>query len=150
MTWSLFLPLSNYLCTMLFRREANPAQESDTKCDSSCSPHRRGHQASCKRVSDRQTVEITIFMLFICQVLTGPKRGGSEDGGCSHRGHHALRHVPRHRVCLLLPSQVPDDQRRVQQREEPHVGDHRRRLSAHPPADLPRRWVVNLFSLVLH
>ena len=61
---------------MLFRREANPAQESDTKCDSSCSPHRRGHQAPCKRVSDRQAVE----KLFLCYLFARFSLDPSEVG----------------------------------------------------------------------
>ena len=63
------------------RRKANPTQESDTKRHSSCSPHRRGHQASRKRVSGRQTFEIKYLHFLFPRFSLDPSEVGRKMEG---------------------------------------------------------------------
>ena len=103
------------------------------------------HQAfSLKNNNQITGSETTYWHLTFLKVCSEPLRGRKQDGGGPDPADHALRHVPRHRVRLLLPPQVQDHQRGVQQREEPDLGDHGGGLLEDSRAHLSRWWVVFL------
>ncbi len=76
---------------------------------------------------------------FQFQLFSTTKRSFLSSRGRSHQGHDAFGNVSGRRSRLLLPPEVPDVKRRVQQCQEPDVGRDRGRVPPNHGTSVRRR-----------